>query len=75
MQVRTALIIIAVVVGLVTWLVLAPAGMPGSTGIAGASEVPVAGVAGFARVSGLAGRLRVEDGRGRPLTPSFPWRA
>jgi len=35
----------------------------------------VAGVAGFARVSGLAGRLRVEDGRGRPLTPSFPWRA
>jgi hypothetical protein len=42
MQVRTALIIIAVVVGLVTWLVLAPAGMPGSTGIAGASEVPVA---------------------------------
>ena len=30
----------------------------------------VAGVAGFARVPGLAGRLRVEDGRGRPLTPS-----
>jgi hypothetical protein len=28
-------------------------------------------VAGFARVSGLAGRLQVEDGRGRPLTPSY----
>lgn len=39
MQVRTFLIIVVVVVGLITWLVLAPVGAPGSGGIAGASEV------------------------------------
>src|SRR5271156_4308368 len=38
-QVRTALIIIAIVVGLVAWLVLAPAGTPGGSGSAGAAEV------------------------------------
>ena len=38
-QVRTALIIIAIVVGLVAWLVLAPAGTPGGSGTAGAAEV------------------------------------
>jgi hypothetical protein len=39
-QVRTALIIIAIVVGLVAWLVLAPSGTPGGSGSAGAAEVP-----------------------------------
>jgi hypothetical protein len=38
-QLRTALIIIAIVVGLVAWLVLAPAGTPGGSGNAGAAEV------------------------------------
>src|SRR6202167_327639 len=38
-QVRTALIIIAIVVGLVAWLVLAPTGTPGGSGSAGAAEV------------------------------------
>jgi hypothetical protein len=38
-QVRTALIVIAIVVGLVAWLVLAPAGTPGGSGTAGAAEV------------------------------------
>ena len=39
MQVRTALIIVAIVVGLVAWLVLAPSGTPGGSGSAGAAEV------------------------------------
>ena len=38
-QIRTALIIVAIVVGLVAWLVLAPAGTPGGSGTAGAAEV------------------------------------
>jgi Periplasmic binding protein len=38
-QVRTAVIIIAIVVGLVAWLVLAPADTPGGSGTAGAAEV------------------------------------
>ena len=38
-QVRTALIIIAIVVGLIAWLVLAPTGMPGGSDSAGAAEV------------------------------------
>jgi hypothetical protein len=38
-QIRTALIIIAIVVGLVAWLVLAPTGTPGGSGSAGAAEV------------------------------------
>jgi hypothetical protein len=38
MQVRTALIVIAIVVGLVAWLVLAPSGSPGGAGSAGAAE-------------------------------------
>ena len=41
MQVRTALIVIAIVVGLVAWLVLAPSGTPGGSGSAGAAEVAV----------------------------------
>ena len=39
MQVRTAIIIIAIVVGLVAWLVMAPAGTPGGSSGAGAAEV------------------------------------
>ena len=39
MQVRTALLIVAIVVGLVAWLVLAPSGTPGGSGNAGAAEV------------------------------------
>jgi hypothetical protein len=39
MQLRTVLIIVAVVIGLVAWLVLAPTGTPGSSGVAGAAEV------------------------------------
>jgi hypothetical protein len=38
-QIRTALIIVAIVVGLIAWLVLAPAGTPGGSGTAGAAEV------------------------------------
>src|SRR5271154_4885196 len=38
-QIRTALIAIAIVVGLVAWLVLAPAGTPGGSSDAGAAEV------------------------------------
>jgi hypothetical protein len=36
---RSALIIIALVVGLIAWLVLAPAGTPGGSGSAGAAEL------------------------------------
>ncbi len=39
MQVRTAVIVIAIVVGLVAWLVLAPSGTPGGAGSAGAAVV------------------------------------
>src|SRR5580698_7250192 len=38
-QVRTALLIVAIVVGLVAWLVLAPSGTPGGGSDAGAAEV------------------------------------
>ncbi len=38
-QVRTALLILAIVIGLVAWLVLAPTGTPGGSGNAGAAEV------------------------------------
>src|ERR1700735_1087615 len=38
-QVRTALMIVAIVVGLVAWLVLAPSGTPGGGSDAGAAEV------------------------------------
>jgi hypothetical protein len=41
MQLRTVLMILAVVVGLVLWLVMAPSGTPGAAGAAGASEVEV----------------------------------
>ena len=49
MQVRTAVIVIAIVVGLVAWLVLAPSGTPGGAGSAGAAEVGEHGRAGGAR--------------------------
>jgi len=39
MQLRTLAIVIAIVVGLVAWLVLAPSGTPGGAGSAGAAEV------------------------------------
>ena len=39
MQMRTAAIIIAIVVALVAWLMLAPSGTPGGAGSAGAAEV------------------------------------
>jgi hypothetical protein len=39
MQVRTVVIILAVVLGLLAWLDLAPSGAPGGAGTAGASEV------------------------------------
>jgi hypothetical protein len=42
MQVRTAVIIVGVIVALVTWLVLAPSGVPGGPNFAGASEVTLA---------------------------------
>jgi len=45
MQVRTILMILAVVVGLVIWIVMAPSGTPGSAQGAGASEVPLAAAA------------------------------
>src|SRR5580692_11157919 len=41
MQIRTVLMILAVVVGLVIWIVMAPSGTPGSAQGAGASEAPV----------------------------------
>ncbi len=41
MQVRTVIMVIAVVVGLILWLAMAPVGMPGSPLGAGASEVSV----------------------------------
>jgi ABC-type branched-subunit amino acid transport system substrate-binding protein len=40
MQVRTLLIVLAVVVALVTWLLMAPSGLPGSSDNAGAAVVP-----------------------------------
>jgi hypothetical protein len=41
MQIRTVVIILAVVIGLITWLALAPAGMPGGGGgLAGAAVLP-----------------------------------
>src|SRR5450631_3518559 len=45
MQIRTVLMILAVVVGLVLWIVMAPSGAPGSAQGAGASEVPAAAAA------------------------------
>jgi hypothetical protein len=45
MQIRTVLMILAVVVGLVIWIVMAPSGTPGSAQGAGASEVPMAAAA------------------------------
>jgi substrate-binding family protein len=45
MQLRTLLIVLAVVVGLIMWLALAPTGMPGSPTGAGAAEVAVASTA------------------------------
>jgi hypothetical protein len=39
MQLRTALIVVAIVVGLVVWLAFAPSGSPGGPGAAGAAEV------------------------------------
>jgi hypothetical protein len=39
MQVRTALIVVAIVVALIAWLMLAPSGAPGGSGTAGAAEV------------------------------------
>ncbi|HWF16878.1 MAG TPA: ABC transporter substrate-binding protein [Acidimicrobiales bacterium] len=39
MQIRTALIVVAIVVGLVAWLTFAPSGTPGGSGAAGAAEV------------------------------------
>ncbi|HUC04039.1 MAG TPA: ABC transporter substrate-binding protein [Acidimicrobiales bacterium] len=39
MQVRTVLIVVAVVVGLVLWLAMAPSGTPGAPNLAGASVV------------------------------------
>ncbi len=39
MQLRTVAIVIAIVVGLVAWLLLAPSGTPGGAGSAGAAEV------------------------------------
>jgi hypothetical protein len=39
MQVRTALIVVAIVVGLVAWLAFAPSATPGGPGAAGAAEV------------------------------------
>ena len=41
MQVRTVLLVLAVVVGLIIWLTLAPSGTPGSPEGAGAAVVPV----------------------------------
>ena len=45
MQIRTVLMILAVVVGLVIWIVMASSGTPGSAQGAGASEVPMAAAA------------------------------
>jgi hypothetical protein len=42
MQVRTVVIVLAVVIGLILWLAMAPSGVPGSPSVAGASVVPVA---------------------------------
>ncbi len=39
MQIRTALIMVAIVVGLVAWVAFAPSGTPGGAGSAGAAEV------------------------------------
>ena len=39
MQVRTALIMVAIVVALIAWLMLAPSGTPGGGGTAGAEEI------------------------------------
>ena len=52
MQVRTAIIVVAIVVGLVAWLAFAPSGTPGGTGAAGAAERPIrAGAQTFTPVS------------------------
>ena len=51
MQVRTAVIVIAIVVGLLAWLTLAPSGTPGGPGAAGAAEVASANTAGGTPVS------------------------
>jgi hypothetical protein len=51
MQVRTVLLVLAVVVGLVAWLVFAPSGSPGSPGAAGAAEAPARTSAGGTPVS------------------------
>ncbi len=51
MQIRTALIVVAIVVGLVAWVAFAPSGTPGS-GAAGAAERPNgSGTQGFTPVN------------------------
>jgi Periplasmic binding protein len=40
MQIRTAVIVVAIVAGLVAWLAFAPSGSPGGSGAAGAAERP-----------------------------------
>ena len=81
MQVRTALIVVAIVVGLVAWLAFAPSGTPGGSGAAGAAEVAGARVQhhGDAREPGqhehaVASRRR-RSTSSFPSSPSTAWPA
>jgi hypothetical protein len=58
MQVRTALIVVGVIVALVAWLVLAPSGTPGGPSGAGAAEVPLTPALKFTPVGGASTSTR-----------------
>jgi hypothetical protein len=62
MQLRTAVIVIAIVVALVAWLMLAPSGTPGGAGSAGAAEVASAVTTGGTPVSAASTSTRGVSG-------------
>src|SRR5580704_9639097 len=62
MQLRTAAIVIAIVVALVAWLMLAPSGTPGGAGSAGAAEVASAVTTGGTPVSAASTSTRGVSG-------------
>jgi hypothetical protein len=62
MQLRTAAIVIAIVVALVAWLMLAPSGTPGGAGSAGAAEVASAVTTGGTPVSAASTSARGVSG-------------
>ena len=51
MQIRTVLVVLAIVLGLIVWLAFAPSGTPGAAGAAGAAEASSSSTGNFTPVS------------------------